>query len=194
MPSLSAYPRFHFAAFSSPFRSFVCLDENISGKAQIHVWNLKPKAFASIKQFQGDLMTKIDYFFPRFMDFFLALPSLVRAVLNFTQFHLIDIFIVMLKSFVLCVSVCIHISFPIYPQEIFSGRRKMFEYIYFNPLHNISEVYCTKFEYFALHPHVVSLFGFALGLFWFRKQFFLPSSSLPALFCCHMKCIIHGFV
>lgn len=36
------------------------------------------------------------------------------------------------------------------------------------------------------------------GLFWFGKQFFLPFFfvflPLLGLFCCHMKCIIHGFV
>lgn len=106
-----------FRGFFKTCFSFLCLEEKIFKKSSNScVWNLNLKAFARIKQFQEDLMRKIDYFFPRFFNVLpkFAFPLFVRVVLNFTQFHLIDIFIVMLKSFALRALVWIYIYFSFF--------------------------------------------------------------------------------
>lgn len=100
------------------------------------------------------------------MDFsFSPFPSTMRVVLDFTQFHLIDIFIVMLRSFVLCVVDFLFFS----PQRFIrlENRSNIFISILFSYiLMFIVKVWIFFFILTSTHP------GFRFGFILVHVKFF----------------------
>lgn len=100
-------------------------------------------------------------------------------------------------------SVCIDAACYSHKRFIRSEKRRLFVYIYFNPLLIYPDVYCETLNNFLLLLFILtseSRLGFELGLFLvhnilFPRRFFslLSMPIFVAHCCCHMKFIIHGF-
>lgn len=102
------------------------------------------------------------------------------CVLSFSQSHLIDAFIVMLKSLASHASILCRRTFsPPFDRVLhkrFIRLAEYLEHIYFNPHLTQPHVYRIKFEYissFFLLTHTSSNSRALNGIyFWFKKQFF----------------------